>query len=139
MLPAALAYFAIVFAVGFACGPIRVMWLEPNFGATTAVLMEIPILLMAMMFAARFVPRRLALPATVAMHLGMGLIALGLVLIADLGVGLWVRGQSLAEIGAYFLSTPGRIYSASLLLFGLMPVLVNRRGRGGGVAASTRP
>jgi hypothetical protein len=139
MLPAALAYFAIVFAVGFACGPIRVMWLEPNFGATTAVLMEMPILLMAMMFAARYVPRRMALPATAGMHLGMGLIALGLVLTADIGVGLWVRGQSPAEIGAYFLSTPGRIYSASLLIFGLMPVLVNRRRRHRPVAASKQP
>ena len=37
---AALAYFGIVFAVGFLCGPIRMYWLEPNFGATTAVLME---------------------------------------------------------------------------------------------------
>ena len=126
---AALAYFAIVFTVGFLCGPIRVLMLEPMFGATAAVMFEAPILLMAMLYAARFVPRRLRLPATAMAHLGMGVGALVLVLLADLGVGLCVRGLSVAAMVANFGTPAGRIYAALLLLFALMPWLVNRRAR----------
>lgn len=128
-LKAALAYFAIVFTVGFLCGPIRILMLEPMFGATAAVLFEAPILLMAMLYAARFVPRRLRLTPTSAAHLGMGLGALVLVLLADLGVGLLVRHLSLGEIIGNFGTPAGRIYAALLLLFALMPWLVNRRVR----------
>jgi hypothetical protein len=32
----AAVYFAIVFGVGFALGPIRVLWLEPRIGVRTA-------------------------------------------------------------------------------------------------------
>lgn len=127
VLTAALAYFALVFAVGFMAGPIRVLFLEPAFGKTLAVLMETPILLMAMLWAARFVPRRLRLQPTSANLIGMGLIALALVLAADLCVGLFLRQQTVPEIAAYFATTAGLIYSAALLLFAVMPVLVARR------------
>lgn len=126
---AALAYFAIVFTVGFLCGPIRILMLEPMFGPTAAVLFEAPILLMAMLYAARFVPRRLRLAPTAAAHLGMGGGALTLVLVADAGVGLFVRHLPIAEIVANFSTPAGRIYAALLLLFALMPWLVNRRAR----------
>ena len=129
ILIASLAYFAIVFTVGFLCGPIRILMLEPMFGATAAVLFEAPILLMAMLYAARFVPRRLRLAPTSAAHLGMGAGALALVLVADVGVGLLVRQLSFAEIFADFGKPAGRIYAALLLLFALLPWLVNRRAR----------
>jgi len=129
IITAALAYFAVVFTVGFLCGPIRILMLEPMFGATAAVLFEAPILLMAMLYAARFVPRRLRLTPKAAAHLGMGGGALMLVLLADAGVGLFVRHLPLAEIVASFTTPAGRIYAALLLLFALMPWLVNRRAR----------
>jgi hypothetical protein len=129
ILKASLAYFAIVFTVGFLCGPIRVLMLEPMFGATAAVVLEAPILLMAMLYAARFVPRRLRLTPTARGHLGMGCGALVLVLLADLAVGLLVRDLSVAEIFAHFGTPAGRIYAALLLAFALLPWLVNRRAR----------
>ena len=127
ILKAALFYFAIVFGVGFLCGPIRLFWLEPNFGALTAIWMEVPILVMAMLFAARYVPRRLRLPAMWSAQAGMGAIALFLVLIADLAVGLLLRKLTLAEIMANFSTPTGRVYAGALLLFALLPMLVNRR------------
>lgn len=127
ILAAALAYFVLVFTVGFLCGPIRIFLLEPKFGATGAVLMELPILLMAMLYAARLVPRKLKLAPSLAAHAGMGVGALLLVLIADFGVGLLLRGQSLAEILGQFATPAGRIYAGALLAFALIPMLVNRR------------
>jgi hypothetical protein len=131
VLKAALSYFAIVFAVGFLCGPIRVLMLEPMFGATAAVLFEAPILLMAMLYAARFVPRRLRLEPRAVAHLGMGFAALMLLLIADFGVGVLLRQMTPGVIVAQFATPAGRVYGALLLVFALMPWLVNRRARTG--------
>jgi hypothetical protein len=44
----AVVYFAVVFGVGFAFGPLRVLFLEPRVGSTVAVLIESPVLLAAM-------------------------------------------------------------------------------------------
>lgn len=129
ILKAACAYFAIVFLVGLLCGPIRVLMLEPMFGPTAAVLFEAPILLMAMLYAARFVPRRLRLARTGAAHLGMGFGALALVLLADLVVGVFLRQLTPGAIAAQFGTPAGRIYAALLLAFSLLPWLVNRRLR----------
>jgi hypothetical protein len=129
ILKSSFAYFAIVFAVGFLCGPIRVLMLEPMFGATAAVLFEAPILLMAMLYAARFVPRRLRLQPMATAHLGMGIGALALVLVADFGVGVFLRDLTPEAIAAQFSTPAGRVYGALLLAFALMPWLVNRRAR----------
>jgi len=129
ILKAALAYFAFVFAVGFLCGPIRVLMLEPMFGATTAVLLEAPILLMAMLYAARFVPRRLRLAPSASAHLGMGCGGLLLVLIADFGVGVFLRQMTPGAIVAQFATPAGFVYAALLVVFALSPWLVNRRAR----------
>ncbi len=129
ILKAALGYFAIVFAVGFLCGPIRLLMLEPTFGAIGAVLLEAPILLMAMLYAARYVPRKLRLAANAVAHFGMGFGALAMVLVADFGVGMFLRELTPGAIAAQFGTPAGRIYAALLLAFALMPWLVNRRLR----------
>jgi hypothetical protein len=99
------------------------------FGATAAVLFEAPILLMAMLYAARLVPRKLRLAATTVAHLGMGLGALALVLVADFGVGMFLRELTPGAIAAQFGTPAGRVYAALLVAFGLMPWLVNWRAR----------
>jgi hypothetical protein len=126
-LKAALAYFAIVFTVGFMAGPIRMFWLEPQFGTTVAVALETPILLMAMLFAARYVPRRLGLRRRAADLLAMGGLALMLVLLADIAVGLGLRNMPLNQVLGYFFTPAGLIYSGALLAFALMPLLVAGR------------
>jgi len=54
---AILLYFGVVFGAGFLLGPIRVVWLEPRLGLIVATACEAPFLLMAMLVAARWVPR----------------------------------------------------------------------------------
>ena len=44
-LTTGLRYFAGVFAVAFALGMVRTLWLVPRVGAIIAVAMEIPIIL----------------------------------------------------------------------------------------------
>jgi hypothetical protein len=45
VLKAGAVYFAVMFAVGFVQGTIRTLWVVPRFGARTAELMEMPVML----------------------------------------------------------------------------------------------
>ena len=52
-LKAALLYFLTVFGAGFLLGPIRIFLLVPKIGVRAAELIEMPIMLTAIYFAAR--------------------------------------------------------------------------------------
>ena len=118
-------YFAIVFGVGFLLGPIRVLWLEPRVGMTLAVLIEAPILVAAMAVAARWVPRRLGMANKFLRLAAMGFVALALVLVSDFTVGRWLRGLAPLEQLSYLATPAGLVYVATLVLFTLMPLIVN--------------
>jgi hypothetical protein len=92
---AALLYFALVFGAGLVLGPIRILWVVPRFGTRMAELMEAPIMLVVIIFAARWIVRRLALPPTPSVRLGVGCIALGFMLIAEFMLAVWLRGLSM--------------------------------------------
>ena len=91
ILTAGIVYFLCVFAVGFALGPIRVLWLEPLLGKTSAVAIEAPFLLGAMVLAARTIPSRVGLSCDVKSLAAVGLIALACQQIADLAVGVGLQ------------------------------------------------
>ena len=123
-LKAGVPYFVLVFGAGFLLGPIRVFWVVPHLGERTAELVEMPIMLGVMMVAAQWIVRRLAVPPTRSSRLGMGGVALGLLLAAELTLVLWLRGLS---IGAYVGSrdpVARTVYLVMLGLFALMPLLV---------------
>jgi len=126
LVGAAALYFALVFGVGFLLGPIRVFWLEPWLGKTAAVLCETPFLLIAMIVAARWVQRKVALRAGLGSLAAMGAGALVLQQIADFAVGIALRGMTASEIVANFVTPAGAVYAASLLAFAAMPAVVNR-------------
>jgi hypothetical protein len=129
-LTPAFLYFAIVFTVGFILGPIRIAWLVPWVGVRAADLMETPIMLVVTVFAARWVVRRLAVPPAPAVRLGMGLIALALLLGAEFGFVLWLRGLSIGQYLATRDPVSGTVYYVVLGVFGVMPMLVGRGRRG---------
>jgi hypothetical protein len=131
-IAAALLYCAIVFAVGFALGPIRVLWLEPAIGPAAAELCEAPFLLAAMVFASRRVPSVLHLRRDLPSLALMGLGALAIQEMADLVVGFYLRGIGPAEQLAKFATTAGLIYAILLIAFAAMPLLLNRAARPGG-------
>jgi hypothetical protein len=129
VVSAALLYFAIVFGVGMALGPVRVLWLEPRLGTTLAVLCEAPFLLAAMLVAARWVPRRTGLGHGLAPLALMGIGALALQQAADLGVGIWLRGLTPAQQYAGLATPAGAVYLALLVIFAALPAALNARRR----------
>jgi hypothetical protein len=124
---AGLQYFAIVFGAGFALGSIRIFWLAPQIGTRAAELLEMPVMIVVTMAAARFVVGRFNGVRTTRARLCTGMFALGLLLAAELGAGAWLRGTTLSD---YFFNrdpVSGTAYFIALGLLAVMPLLVLRR------------
>ncbi len=120
-------YFAVVFAAGFALGTLRVLYVLPRLGERTAELLEAPVMLAVTIFAARWVVLRQRLPNRATTRLGTGLVALGLMLAAELFVVLVLRGLTLRQYLASRDPAAGIVYVAMLGIFAVMPLLVGRR------------
>ena len=85
-------------------------------------------MLVVTILAARWVARHLSLPPAAATRLGVGLIALGLMLGAEFTVVLGVRGLTIGEYLASRDPVAGTVYIVMLGIFAVMPLLVARRG-----------
>lgn len=106
------AYFAPVFAAGFALGALRVLVLAPALGETAAVLVELPVMLALSWRAAGWAAARCGAPGRVGPRLVMGGVAFVLLMAAEFA--LW---RAMADGGAGdFL---GR-YAAPHALLGLL-------------------
>jgi len=119
-------YFVLVFGAGFILGSIRIPFMTPRFGERISELIEMPVMFVVVLLSARFVARRFSLPATTSTRLFVGLIALGLMLVAEFLLAVAVQDRSL---GAYIASRDpisGTVYLAMLVLFGLMPLILAR-------------
>jgi hypothetical protein len=131
IMKAGAIYFSCVFAVGWMLGPIREVWAVPHFGRTIATLLESPFMLAAMIIAASWITRRFHVSSAPAARVGVGVVALGFLVIADCIGAQWVRGISIKEYLASFAPAPGLISLTMFLLFAVMPMLVSRsRDRG---------
>lgn len=81
-------------------------------------------MLLIIIFAARWVVRRLSLPARLSVRLGSGFIALGLLLGAEFFVVTAVRHLSIRDYAASRDALAGFVYIAMLLFFAVMPSFV---------------
>ena len=126
ILKAGVLYFVLVFGAGFVLGPIRILWAVPRYGQRTAELMETPIMLLVIILAARWRARCLAVPPTPSRRLGLGLVALGLLIVAEFTVVLWLRGLTIGEYLASRDPVSGTGYVVMLGIFAVMPLLVAR-------------
>jgi hypothetical protein len=127
ILKAGMLYFALVFGAGFVLGLIRMLWVVPRVGTRIAELMESPIMLVVIIVAARWLVRRLAVPPEPSSRLGMGFLALALLVIAEISLVGPLQGYSVNE---YFSSRDpisGTVYYVMLLVYALMPFLLAQR------------
>ncbi len=123
-IEAAVFYFALVFGAGFVLGTVRTLWLVPRVGTRAAELAEAPIMLVITVLASRWMVQHLAVPAAASARLGMGCIALLLLLIAEFGFILRLRGLTIREYFASRDPVSGTVYYAMLAVFAVMPLLV---------------
>lgn len=126
ILKAGVFYFAFVFGAGFVLGTIRTLWVDPRFGTRMAELMEMPIMLVVTIVAARWTVLHLSVPMFWSARLEMGCIAIVLMLIAEFGFVLWIRGLSIKEYFATRDPVSGAAYYLLLIVFAIMPFLARK-------------
>jgi hypothetical protein len=122
-----MAYFSLAFGAGFVLGAIRVPFLVPRLGERIAELIEMPLMLVVIVLAARFITQRFALPATAPVRLGAGLLALALLIAAELLLAVALQDRSLGDYVSSRDPVSGAVYLAMLALFAAMPLLICRR------------
>jgi hypothetical protein len=122
VLKVAALYFAGVFAAGFLLGVIRTVWVAPVLGVRVAELIEAPIMLLVVVFAARRIVRRHIELSQWRQWLAVGLVALGFLLFVEFTAVLWLRGLSLSEYFANRDPVSGAVYVLLLGAFAAMPL-----------------
>ncbi|HMZ82610.1 MAG TPA: hypothetical protein PLL06_23140 [Acidobacteriota bacterium] len=126
ILKTGLLYFLLVFGVGFILGPIRILWLVPRLGERYAELIEMPLMLAAIILVARWMIRRFQIPTDTGVRLGMGFLAVVLLISVEFTMVLKLRALTLEQ---YFQSRDpisGTVYYLMLVVFALMPWILRR-------------
>ncbi len=121
---AGLAYFGIVFGAGFAFGVFREIALTPVYGRTTAVMIEAPLMLIAIVAGAWIAVHRGSLSQSKIALAMVGAIGFLLVQLADFGVGFGLRGMSVQDQLDYLKTAAGQIYLGLLAIFVVMPLFL---------------
>lgn len=129
-LAAGIAYFVLVFALGFVLGTVRTLFVAdaPGSGRLLGVLVELPVMLAASWFLCRFVVRRFAVPPTVSARLIMGATAFALLMLAEMLVGALLFGRSPAAHFALYRDASYALGLVAQVAFAFMPMLQLRSG-----------
>ncbi len=127
-LAAGSIYFAVVFAIGFALGIVRVVITGPKLGETAAVLLEIPVILTASWFVAKWCVARFAVRSDAAERLTMGLVAFCLTMLAEMAMAVLLFGRTVPEHFATYSHSLGLVGLMAQFLFALLPYIQGRVG-----------
>jgi len=119
----AAVYFALVFSVGFLLGIVRVLALEPRLGERWSELAEMPVMLLAIILAARYIVRRFPSYERRG-YLVSGFVALLLLVLVEFSVVLGIRGLSITQYFAERDPLSGSVYVLMLIIFAVMPWLL---------------
>lgn len=120
------AYFLVVFAIAFGLGVVRTLVIAPAVGATIAVMIEVPIIMVVSWFAARRIVTRHALTRPLDKAIS-GLTAFILLMVAELALAHLLTGQTPAQWAASLFVVPGIIGLSGQIVFALMPLLIGKR------------
>jgi hypothetical protein len=127
-LKAGTSYFALVFGTGFVLGTVRTLWVVPRLGVRTAELLETPFMLVAIVLAAGWISRRIGNAGGSSSRVAVGVIALALLLAAEVIIGVALLGLSFVEVFTKHDPVSGTVYYAMLGVFAWMPWLFWKYG-----------
>jgi len=117
------SYALIVFAVGCVLGSLRVLLLAPHLGAMVAVLLEAPFMLAASWWVATWCTGRFRVPAQRRARVLMGVVAFGVLMLAEFALGTLAFGDSVPAYLRTIGSAPGAIGFAAQIAFASFPLL----------------
>ena len=114
-------YFQIVFAIGFALGTLRALVVAPRIGETSAVMLELPIILAASWYVSGALDARFRISQN--HRLIMGFFAFALLMLAEAALSVALFGRTIAEHLAHYRTFSGAAGLAGQVLFALTPFL----------------
>ncbi len=121
VLRASMLYFAVVFAVAFGMGVMRVLVVVPHIGALAAVALEVPVLLVLSWVVAGWILRHW--PMALVQTIAMGALAFATLMLAELSLSTLLFGQT-AEVFLMAMTTlPGALGLAGQISFAVIPAL----------------
>jgi hypothetical protein len=123
VLRAGVLYFAIIFAIGFGLGTIRVLLLVPRLGAVTSELLELPIILSAAWVVCDRLIVRYRVPHHWQARLTMGAIAFALLMMAEAGLSVGLFGNSITAHLASYRSLQGGLGLLGQVIFATFPLV----------------
>lgn len=119
-----LRYFAGVFAIAFALGTIRTLWLAPAAGAMAAVAMEVPLILaVSWWWGSRLLARQ---PLSLTGRAVMGGSALVWLMLAEFGLAM-AFGRTPGVYLASFFAADRLLGLAGQLGFAALPLFIKAR------------
>ncbi|MCU0947479.1 MAG: hypothetical protein MUF47_04420 [Porphyrobacter sp.] len=122
ILRAAIAYWAVVFALGFVLGTLRVLLLSPLIGLVPATLIELPVMVAASWCASGCLVRRFGITGEGA-ALAMGGLAFALLMAAECAIAAGMMEQRPAQWLAGLRQPHALLGLAGQVLFAVMPWL----------------
>lgn len=119
-----LIYFGVVFGIGFILGMIRVPFIVPALGERTAEIIELPFMLGAVYFAARWIIYRYGLWSDITVAFAIGALSALFLLLIEFSVVLWLRGFTVREFLESRDPVAAVLYYLAVGLFALIPGLL---------------
>lgn len=126
VLKTGLVYFFLVFGLGFLLGAIRIPFIVPRIGVRKAELLEMPIMLLGIVLAAKFILSQFKLPPAPLAYLSVGIIALSLTLIAEWQLVVCLQKTTFKQYLKSRDPVSGSVYILLLVLFALMPFVLHQ-------------
>lgn len=118
------AYFALVFAAGFALGAVRTLWIAPAVGDVAAVALELPFMIAISAEACRRLLARAPADFSAAQAWAAGGTAFLLLMAAELAVALATPGTEPQDLPAMFARPDAVLGLAGQVVFALLPRLM---------------
>src|SRR5579871_5862093 len=122
----AFRYFLFVFGAGCVLGPIRIFALVPRIGVRSAELIEAPVMLCVIVFAARNM-LRMSSARGFSHWLVVGWLAFLFMIAAEFALADVLTGQRIGRYMANRDPIAGPVYYAELVLFAFLPFLFAKR------------
>jgi hypothetical protein len=126
ILRAGIIYGLIIFGLGFLLGTLRVLLIAPQLGEAMAVIVELPIMLLACWLAAGWTVRRYR-PATRDAALLIGVVGFAVLMLGELAVALTLFGLTPAGWIASFGMPTAQLGLIAQLIAVAFPLIHARR------------
>jgi hypothetical protein len=120
---AGIAYFAATFGLGFLLGTFRVLILIPRIGSLWAVLIELPVMLIISWIMCRWIIERFSAPNEVTNRVMMGTFAFILLMMAELGLSMFLFGRTFSEHFGIYKNVPELLGFFGQMTFGALPLI----------------